>query len=165
MKKLFKIMDKLENYIMIIAMTLMVIVIFLATLFRFLGKNLIPWSEEAARYLFIWIVLIGMSSGIRDNTHYSVDAFVQGRSEKIKKILVLIRTIIMFAVISILAFYSIQMVLKIKAIGSITPSMQIPMWIAYLAIPLGFILVLLRIIQSTFFKETIKDVEEEVPIQ
>jgi len=31
------------------------------------------WTEEAARFLFIWIIMIGASIAVRDRTHFDVD--------------------------------------------------------------------------------------------
>ena len=31
------------------------------------------WTEEAARFLFIWIVMIGASIAVREGTHFNVD--------------------------------------------------------------------------------------------
>ena len=38
------------------------------------------WTEEAARFLFIWIVMIGASIAIRDGTHFKVDVLPQPTS-------------------------------------------------------------------------------------
>jgi TRAP-type C4-dicarboxylate transport system permease small subunit len=38
------------------------------------------WTEEAARFLFIWIVLIGASIAVREDTHFRVDVLPQPTS-------------------------------------------------------------------------------------
>lgn len=38
------------------------------------------WTEEAARFLFIWIVMIGASIAVRDDTHFRVDVLPEPRS-------------------------------------------------------------------------------------
>jgi TRAP-type C4-dicarboxylate transport system permease small subunit len=38
--------------------------------------DLIPsyiWTEEMARFLFIWTVMIGAMIGVRESTHFDVD--------------------------------------------------------------------------------------------
>ena len=41
--------------------------------FRYVMQAPLTWSEEATRYMFIWFVFIGISYGIRNNTHIRVN--------------------------------------------------------------------------------------------
>lgn len=52
----------------------LIIPVTLQILSRYTG--LIPryiWTEEAARFLFIWIIMIGASIAVREGTHFDVD--------------------------------------------------------------------------------------------
>jgi len=33
------------------------------------------WTEEMARFLFIWMIMIGATVGVREGTHFDVDLF------------------------------------------------------------------------------------------
>src|SRR5690606_29046035 len=40
--------------------------------------DLIPhyiWTEEMARFLFVWLVMLGAALGVREGTHFVVDVF------------------------------------------------------------------------------------------
>ena len=40
--------------------------------------DLIPsyiWTEEMARFLFIWTIMIGAMIGVRESTHFEVDVW------------------------------------------------------------------------------------------
>jgi TRAP-type C4-dicarboxylate transport system permease small subunit len=53
---------------------LLVIPVTLQILARY--TELIPryiWTEEAARFLFIWIIMIGATIAVRERTHFDVD--------------------------------------------------------------------------------------------
>lgn len=41
--------------------------------FRYVVKSPLTWSEEATRYLFIWFVFLGISYGIKNDTHIRVN--------------------------------------------------------------------------------------------
>jgi len=35
------------------------------------------WTEEMARFLFIWMVMLGAMIGVREGTHFEVDVWPQ----------------------------------------------------------------------------------------
>ncbi len=73
-------------------MGLLMIPVALQIFARYIG--LIPryiWTEEMARFCFIWIILTGSMIAVRDGTHFSVDLLPQpktNRGQAMAKILV-----------------------------------------------------------------------------
>ena len=64
-------------------MGLLMIPVGLQIFARYIG--LIPryiWTEEMARFCFIWIILIGSMIAIRDGTHFTVDLLPQPKTNK-----------------------------------------------------------------------------------
>ncbi len=54
--------------------------------------NIIPhyiWTEEMARFLFVWCIMIGAMVGVRDSAHFEVDVWpvMAPKSEAIVRIL------------------------------------------------------------------------------
>jgi TRAP-type C4-dicarboxylate transport system permease small subunit len=57
-----------------ILMGILIVPVTLQILSRYIG--LIPrylWTEEAARFCFIWIIMVGATIAVRDGTHFEVD--------------------------------------------------------------------------------------------
>lgn len=73
-------------------MALMIVPVVLQILSRHTG--LIPryiWTEEAARFCFVWIIMIGSMIAVRDGTHFDVDLFpdpVTPRRKAISRLIV-----------------------------------------------------------------------------
>ena len=66
-------------------MGLLMIPVGLQIFARYIG--LIPryiWTEEMARFCFIWIILIGSMLAVRDGTHFAVDLLPQPKSNKVE---------------------------------------------------------------------------------
>jgi TRAP-type C4-dicarboxylate transport system permease small subunit len=42
------------------------------------------WTEEAARFLFIWIIMIGATIAVRERTHFDVDILPRPRTPRAK---------------------------------------------------------------------------------
>ncbi len=71
-----------------ILMGLLIIPVTLQILSRYTG--LIPrwiWTEEAARFCFIWIIMVGATIAVRDGTHFEVDVLPTPGSHKIEAIM------------------------------------------------------------------------------
>ena len=62
-----------EEMLMAIFLCGVVVLMTLHVFFRYVMRAPLTWSEEATRYMFIWFVFIGISYGIRNNTHIRVN--------------------------------------------------------------------------------------------
>ena len=66
--------DNLEKMICTVTLALMSAIIVAQVFFRYVLNNSLSWSEELARYLFIWTIYIGISYGVKMDKHVAVDA-------------------------------------------------------------------------------------------
>ena len=70
--KLFKTLDRCMESIGVVLSLVMVAVIFMQVVFRYCLNNALPWPEEMARYLFIWISYLGVAVCMGDDSHLRV---------------------------------------------------------------------------------------------
>jgi TRAP-type C4-dicarboxylate transport system permease small subunit len=66
----------LLSWLVVLTVGILVIPVTLQIVSRY--TDLIPsyiWTEEMARFLFIWTVMIGAMIGVRESTHFDVDVF------------------------------------------------------------------------------------------
>ncbi|PZN95139.1 MAG: hypothetical protein DCF30_19365 [Hyphomicrobiales bacterium] len=66
--------SRLLSFIVVFSVGILVVPVMLQIVSRY--SNLIPsyiWTEELARFLFIWTVMIGTIIGVRDSAHFDVD--------------------------------------------------------------------------------------------
>lgn len=62
------------NWLLVATVAILIIPVSLQIFSRF--TQLIPsyiWTEEMARFLFIWMIMLGAMIGIRDGAHFDVD--------------------------------------------------------------------------------------------
>lgn len=147
MKKLINFLDNWEENIITVLLPLMVIVVFLATFFRFVKLPVMPWGEELARYLMVWIVFLGLGTGAKKNAHFFVQILINAMPEFTHRYINIFRTAVVTAFCFIIILLSIQVIQAQIMMGQISPSLRIPMWIAYLAIPVGCATMIIRSIQ------------------
>jgi TRAP-type C4-dicarboxylate transport system permease small subunit len=76
MRKFINAYYRLLNLLLALSVTALVVPVTLQMISRLTG--LIPawiWTEEMARFLFIWMVMLGAMIGVRDGTHFEVDVW------------------------------------------------------------------------------------------
>ncbi|MGJ9384380.1 TRAP transporter small permease [Salipaludibacillus sp. CF4.18] len=138
----------LEEFLLILTLIVMVILIFGQVVGRYVFQTSPSWTEELARYIHIWQVWIGASYAIKLRRHLRIEAFVNLLNSFQQKIIETVSVIVWFVLAVFLAVTGSQIVLGSINFGQVTPAMQVPMWIVFLAIPLGSIGMVLRLIEQ-----------------
>ncbi len=94
MKKLSRFLDNAEENIITILLPVMCLLIFASTFFRYTKLLALPWAEEMARYLMVWIIFLGVGTAAKKGSHFAVEVFVKSRSLKTQKVFEAIKLII-----------------------------------------------------------------------
>lgn len=149
LKNLFD--KRIEEFILVLTMALIVSILFIQSVSRFLLGSSFSWGAELAQYLHIWQIWIGASLALRLQAHIGVDVFVKLFPYLVQKIFRVIVILCWFGFAAFLAIVGTQYVLEIMRSGQTSPSLQIPMWIPYLVIPIGGALMVIRLIQQLYF--------------
>lgn len=111
------------------------------------GIPALSWAEEMARYAWIVTVFISLPFTIRTSTTLRVTALVEAFPWKLTNIMNVIVDIVTAVVLGIMAWTTITVIGQVQAGGSVSPAMQIPMWLLYVVIFIGFAGGALRAIQ------------------
>jgi TRAP-type C4-dicarboxylate transport system permease small subunit len=85
---------------------LMIVPVTLQILSRYTG--LIPryiWTEEAARFCFIWIVMLGAMIAVREGTHFEVDVLPTPASPRAEALMRLLVTVLMLVFALVFVWY------------------------------------------------------------
>src|SRR4051794_35043108 len=75
--------------------------------FRYFLGNPLTWSDELARYLFVWCALLGWIVAARRRSHLGVDIFVTRVPPKIAAVIRLLGALAAIAFAGVLAFYGV----------------------------------------------------------
>jgi TRAP-type C4-dicarboxylate transport system permease small subunit len=65
--------DKTQRYLLSTLLFLVCLLLLIQLVTRMLGTSALGWTEEAARYLFIWLVFLGSGFAVRHNGHIMAD--------------------------------------------------------------------------------------------
>lgn len=129
---------KLQNALKVllgIVLAAFVTIVFAQTVGR-LFKASIFWSEEASRYLFIWLIMLGANIGILDGSIIRIDAIEHILPPKACRVIDILMALIVLAAMALMCYGGI---LYFNSIGpkEFTPTMHIPRAIVTVCVPLG----------------------------
>lgn len=106
------------------------------------------WTEELARYVFIWISYLAVSISIISRGGIRVDVLHNRLSKRYQDIVWLVIDCCTLILVFLFAFMGLDYVKMQLAMPQTTPAMQIGYYIPYLILPIGFGLMTLRTLQS-----------------
>ncbi len=145
-KSLMVLINTVEEKFLVYSFLLSVVLIFMQICMRAFLNNSLPWSEELARYLFIWQCWVGVSFAQRENKHIRIEVLWNALPERGRKWLDLFQMVLTLAIVVFLIYYGIQMILFLMAANTTSSAMKIPMWIVYTAMPLSCAVYGLRLV-------------------
>jgi TRAP-type transport system small permease protein len=124
---------RFENYLGYLLTFSIVCIVTAQVIFRFVLSKPLSWSQEAATYLLIWMVLLGMVIAQREKANIAVNILTQyfSRYETVIKWIPWISMVLLF---SILGFGGAE-IARTNSVDT-SPTLGIPMWIVFIAFPI-----------------------------
>jgi C4-dicarboxylate transporter DctQ subunit len=152
-------LQRVEKNFLAWAMIFSSLLLFLNVVLRYVFLLPIYWAEELSRYLMVWMIFIGASQVTLRGGHIAVDIVPRLISKRANTALSFLVNFLCIFFSVLLAYFSYKQMMRVKLAHQVSPAMELPMWIAYLAIPLGTVLMLFRYIQQIIFRLQGKAIE------
>jgi C4-dicarboxylate transporter, DctQ subunit len=108
----------------------------------------LSWAGEATRYAIIWLVFVAGSIGARSSAHISIDFLAETLPPRLAHRVAQLAAIISSVTCGLVAWFGWSLVIQMQKFGQISPSLEWPMWVIYLSVPMGAALMSLRFLQS-----------------
>ena len=86
MKSILRIIDRFFDGVGVLFLFAMFFLTVLQVFYRYVLSNPLPWPEEIARYLFIWITYIGLVKNTREEDHFKIDFLLLKLSRRNKAV-------------------------------------------------------------------------------
>jgi len=136
-------LGQVEAVLLAAMVTAITAVTFAQVFTRYVTEDPLIWTEEVARYLFVWITLIGAAAAVRLNGHFGLD-ILRRRAPPLRKPLGALTTLAVGAFFALLLWTGIGETRQ--AATQISPALQVGMQWAYLALPIGAALALYHLV-------------------
>jgi TRAP-type transport system small permease protein len=98
-KRIGNAIDHLFNGLNAIALSVMCVIVFGNVVLRYLFNSGITWSDEMARYLFIWLVLLGSITVLKDGGHLGVEMVIAWLPKPLKKAIYVISNLMVLYIL------------------------------------------------------------------
>lgn len=140
--KLLKFWDAAEYYTAGVLATLALGCAFYQVFMRYLFNRAPEWAEESVLYLIIWSVFIISSKLVRDDEHIGADFIFKRLPPGAQRFISLGIALLALIFCATVAYYGAQIVqLMYELDERSTTRLRFPMWIAYLSVPTGCVLI------------------------
>ena len=123
------------------------LLLFSNVVLRYVFLAPISWAEELTLYLMVWIVFVGGSVAVRSRGHMAIDLLPLVLSPGSRRRLAIFVALLALVFFAVFFWFSGQHVLRIQSSAQTTPVMGAPMWLTYLAMPVGSFLMAMRTVQ------------------
>jgi C4-dicarboxylate transporter DctQ subunit len=138
-----RLLGRVEAVLLAAMVAAITAVTFAQVVTRYVTADPIIWSEEVARYLFVWITLIGAAAGVRLHAHFGLD-ILRRYAPPLRTALGALTMLIVAAFLGLLLYTGIAETRQ--AALQISPALQVRMHWAYLALPIGAALALWHVL-------------------
>ncbi len=136
-------------------MALMTLDVLWGVFTRYVAGSQASWTEELARFLLIWIGLLGAAYAAGQRMHLAIDLLprrldARGR----RRLQVLINVLVILFAATVMVVGGFRYVYLTLTLGQTSPALQIPMGYVYLIVPVSGLLVILYKVVELLQPET-----------
>lgn len=143
MTRIKNLTDKVIKWILIVLMSVMVINVLWQVFTRFILQDPSSFTDELARYLLIWVGLLGAGYVAGQKLHLALTFVLDKFSEKRKKIIeIIIEILILLFALIALVIGGINLVSLTLYLNQTSAALQVPLGYVYLAIPVSGLLIM-----------------------
>jgi len=141
------VVNRLEEGIIALLLASMTSLTFVNVVMRYVFNSGLTWALEITEFLFAWLILFGMSYGVKVGSHIGVDALVRLFPDRVQRVigLFVVATGILYSswlIIGGWELVSFNHMLEMEAEDS-----PIMLWFVYLIMPVGAALLAFRLAQ------------------
>ena len=131
LNKIDKVLTHVENAITGSLFIASLLVLGWNIIMRKVFHNASTWAEEAIRYAIIWVTFVGSSQCAKSGNHVGIDILVEALPKGCRKYV-------------FCAWYGWSLTDMVITNNRVSAAMEMPMWILYISIPIGFGLTAIR---------------------
>lgn len=151
MSRFWKGLSRVEEFVLIVGMTIMVLLNFANVVFRVaLPQSPFSYSEELTIILFMWVSMFGISYGYRVYAHTVLDVLTNMMPKKSQPFIIIFATLCSMLFMGIMIYTSYNTMANQIRFGQVTPGMRLPMAVNSGALFLGSMITFLSVIRSGY---------------
>jgi C4-dicarboxylate transporter DctQ subunit len=141
-----RLVHRLEEWLIAALMAAMTLLTFVQVVLRYVFNAGLIWALEATTYLFLWLVLLGISYGVRVNAHIGVDMVVKLFGPRWRRIVGLVAVAFCFLYAGLMVYGASVYIDKMIVLDVEAEDIPLPRWLLGIVLPIGFALLFVRLV-------------------
>jgi C4-dicarboxylate transporter DctQ subunit len=138
---------RVEEGLIALILAAMTILTFTQVVLRYGFNTGFVWQLEATTYMFSWLVMIGLSYCVRVRAHIGVDAAVRLLPPTPRRVIGILVLLLALLYTSLMLYGSYEYIRRMYIINVEAEDIPIETWKLSLCLPLGFILLMIRLLE------------------
>lgn len=135
--------DSILGKTLVLIMSVMVINVLWQVFTRYVSGNPSSFTDELARYLMIWIGVLGAAYVSGRNLHVAIDILPLRQNKKTqKKLKIIVTVLIILFVLFAFVIGGSRLVYISYVLGQQSPALQVPLALVYIIIPISGLLIM-----------------------
>jgi C4-dicarboxylate transporter, DctQ subunit len=140
--------ERAEEGVIALLLAAMTLVTFAQVVLRYVFNDTLLWALEATTYMFGWLVLFGISYGVRVHAHIGIDLLVKALPRNPRRAVGLLALGCAMLYATLMAYGAYGYVRRMFALGIDAQDIPVQRWILGLILPVGFALLGLRLLEQ-----------------
>lgn len=143
---MLKFLNNIEEKFLVLNLLISTLIVFMNVVLRYVFSASLSWVDEAARYMFIWLIWIGADYTLANRKHLRIDIISSRLQGKVRLGLELFVMSLWLGFCIFLGCQGVKLVRVVVEQQQLSTAMQISMGWAYLCIPLSGIFMAIRLV-------------------
>lgn len=142
----------LDWYFAVLLLVALLGITAIGVLRRYITRTPFIWLEEVQGLIFMWITFVGGSVAFRKGSHVAVEILVDTLPAKIGGIIERFDVLLQAIILGYVGYQEFAYYMQLVSTGKVTNLLRIPFSIAYLAIPVGAVLMFVSMLWGSYMK-------------
>ena len=134
----------LNAWVVILCLVAMSCVVFTNVGLRYLAGQSIPWADEVARYLMIWMTFLAAGLVLRQGGHVAITNLHDFLPNRLRQLLRGALVLLLLGFFAYMVWVGQQYMNRMGR--QLTPATRVSYWYIYLAMPVGFSLLMAHLL-------------------
>jgi TRAP-type C4-dicarboxylate transport system permease small subunit len=145
LSSLNKRLNSITTGVIIVFAVAMTVIVGYQVFRRYVMNASLIWSEEAARYLMVWITFLGSSVALKRGGHIKVTIIMDLLPKRSHHFVVLGSYAVVSFTLLVITYHGLK--LAITNMHQLSPALQMPIGIVYFCLPIGGSLMMLQMVE------------------
>ncbi|MCR5074130.1 MAG: TRAP transporter small permease [Clostridiales bacterium] len=147
MQRVKSVWDNLELSLCVVFFAIMFVVLLVQVVMRYVFSSGLVWIDEVAKFSFQWLIYLSLSMAMKGDEHIRVDTVLKLWPRPLRKIVPIIGNIVLLVFGIFMTYQGFIYTMNIFRQGALGSAFRIPLGWVYLAIPVGYLLMSVHLIE------------------